>query len=181
MFDKLIELIINFIHLFRVFVTVPQYDRGCILRLGKFKKVVEPGPSWVIPLGIDVLYPIPNYVQTMIVGPQSLVTTDNIEVVVSTLISFYVKDPEKFLVTIEGGDNVIEDTTYGVVSKLVMGSSWSQLREDDVPRKLTERMRANADKYGVGIKSAQLVDLTRARSIRLVSHPANKTVTVHSV
>src|SRR5436190_17142174 len=119
MFDKLIELIVQFIHLFRIYTTVKQFDRGVVLRLGKFHRVVEPGPVWLIPMAVDSVWDIPNYIQTMIVGPQSIITSDNVEVVVSTLISFFVKDPKKFLITIEGGDNVIEDTAYGVVSAIV--------------------------------------------------------------
>ena len=173
MFDKLIDLIISSIKLFRLFVVIREFERGVILRFGKFRKVAEPGIAWICPLGVDCVYDSPAYVLTMIVGPQSLNTKDNKEVVVSVLVTYLVFDHKLHLISIQGQEQSIEDISYGVVAKFVMDRTWDELLHEDVSKELTKQMRQRADDYGVKVKNAQIVDFTKSRSIRLISH-ANK-------
>lgn len=174
MFDKLVELFVDSIKLFRLFIVIQPYEKGVIVRLGKFRRISEPGVVWVIPFGIDEVFASPAYFQTMTIGPQSLVTKDGREIVVSTLVTHFVGDHEKHFITISGGEQAIEDTAYGVVARFTMERTWDELHSEGVSRELTTLMRQAIDDYGVKVKRAQIIDLTRSRSIRLIQHIGNK-------
>lgn len=174
MFDKLIDLVIDSIKLFRVFVVIPEFEKGVILRFGKYRAVKDPGIAWIIPLGVDEVYSSPAYIQTMTIGPQSLVTKDGREIVVSTLVTHYVDKHDVHLLSVQGGEQAIEDTAYGVVAKFVMEQTWQELTGDDTSTRLTNKMRLSVDDYGVKVKKAQIIDLTKSRSLRLIQHVGNK-------
>src|ERR1035441_3346836 len=101
MFDKLIDLIVSFIHIFYFSCITYSYQRGVILRWGRPNRVVGPGFHWHWPFCIEH-YMFANVVpETMTVGPQSLTTKDNRSVVLSTVVTFLVEDVQKFLLEIE--------------------------------------------------------------------------------
>ncbi len=174
MLDKLIDLLVQWIKLFRIFVVVEPYNSVVITRWGVVNRVRGPGLAWVIPFDVEEIYSAPTYLQTMIAGPQSLMTRDDRPVVVSTMISHSVSDPITYVVTLQGSEQAVEDVVYGMVAKFVMSRTWEQLREDDVSARLTGQIRTQADKYGVRVHRAQFVDLTTARSVRLIQADAGR-------
>lgn len=168
MFDRLIDLIIQFARLFQVFAVLRCYQGGVILRFGKFHRMAKVGVNWVLPFTIDELIHCNIVVETMLVGPQSLVTKDARSVVISTVVTFKVEDPKVFLLEIEGANRVIEDSTFGEVSDWVTERTWQELVESDVANKLSIKLRRRAKAYGVDVQRVQVVDLTPSRSIRLM-------------
>ena|ERR1700674_4696817 len=178
MFDKLVELLIDSIKLFRLFVTIHAFEAGVVLRFGKFHRVVGPGLVWIWPFDVDEVYFAPTHILTMVIGPQSLTTKDGKQVVVSTMITHFVKDPKLYLLTIQGSESAVEDTAYGVVAKFVMDRSWDDLMHEDLTKELTQKMRQRADDYGVSVKQAQIIDLTPSRSIRLIQHSPARAVDI---
>jgi regulator of protease activity HflC (stomatin/prohibitin superfamily) len=46
MFDKLIDLVVTFIHDILPFKIVDQWEAGVHLKTGKFHRVVSPGLNW---------------------------------------------------------------------------------------------------------------------------------------
>ena len=54
-----------------------EWERGVVLRLGKFQAVRGPGITFVIP-GIERMYRVNTRVITVDVPPQDIITKDNI-------------------------------------------------------------------------------------------------------
>lgn len=83
--------------LFVVLVTgcrvVPVYSRGVVLRLGKLRGIMEPGFSYLIPLGVDTARVIDTRTVTIDVAKQEVITKDNIPVMVDAVVYFNVSDP----------------------------------------------------------------------------------------
>ncbi len=167
--DKLIDLLVGWIKLLRLFVIVPPYESVIMLRWGKVHRNRPGGLHWVIPFDVDRPHIIPKYLQTMIVGPQSLATKDNVEIVVSTLVTFQVTNDVTYFISINGGEQAISDIAHGIVAKYVMEHTWTQLRDGEMERILVTRMRARGVQYGVRIATTQIVDLTRSRSYRIIN------------
>src|SRR5258708_96995 len=132
MFDRPLDLIVQFIHLFKPFVVITCYERGVILRWGIPTRDLAPGFHWMWPFGIET-YTSANVVpETMIIGPQSLTTKDDVSVVVACLVTFQIDNVRKFLLEIEGAHQVIEDSAIGTVSHFIIERSWEQLRKPDM-------------------------------------------------
>ncbi len=168
MVDKLVEVLLQFIHIFQFCFVTAKYQKGLVLRWGKLHRIVEPGFHWIWPFLVEH-YMWTNIVpETMTVGPQSLTTQDNRDIVVSTVVTFSIEDIAVFLLDIEGGHQVIEDSTYGTVATFMMNRTWDQLLKMDVSNELTKAVRRKAKTYGVNIINVQLCDFTKSKSIRLI-------------
>jgi membrane protease subunit HflK len=152
-------------------VVVDQYAGGVILRWGKFHRMATPGFHWKWPFNVETVLLTNVVPETMNVGPQSLTTKDGISVVISVVVTFGVEEPQKFLLDIEGANQVIEDSTYGVVAQLVMTNTWDSLRAMDLANELSKAVRRQAKKYGVNVVQVQPSDFTKTRSLRLIQKP----------
>ena len=170
MFDKLVELIVQFIHLFFFCFITLDYERGVVLRWGKFNRLAGPGHHWKWPFLIERYFAVNVVPETMTVGPQSLTTKDNRSVVLSSVVTFRIENVQTFLLEVEGGHQVIEDSTYGVQADFVMKRTWAELcAMESISNEMAKAVRRRAKVYGVDIMSVQPCDFTASRSIRLIS------------
>ena len=53
MFDRLLDLLVGCIDLFKFWIILMPYQGGVLVRLGKFVRELEPGLHWLIPFGVD--------------------------------------------------------------------------------------------------------------------------------
>lgn len=183
-FDKLIDIILQFLHFFQFLHVVRAYQEGIVLRFGRFHRVRGPGLAWVWPFYIEEIYTTGVVDEPIMVGPQSLTTADGVQVVTSALFVISVNDVKKFLLEFEGGNLGILLLGHGAVAELVESHTWDELSkrvadEDDevvqnpklpvsISRKLAHCLRRRSNKYGVGVTRAQVIELTRAKSLRLM-------------
>lgn len=173
MFDKLVDLLVSFGRMFMFWTVLPAYCSGVILRFGVFHRLAGPGFHWKWPFEIETVLSTNVVPETMMVGPQSLTTKDEVPLVISTVVTFSVSDAKVFLLDIEGANQVIEDATYGIVAHMILEHTWAELLNMDIANELTKTVRRQAKRYGVDIKQVQLADFTRSRSIRLVQGHAS--------
>ena len=178
-FDKLVELLRSFGRLFVFWYIVDPYERGLVLRLGKFHRMAKSGLNWIWPFVIERVLTANVAVHTLVVGPQSLMTKDGKQVVITTVITCTVEEARAFILEINGGMTALDDAATGVVSKLVMGNNLEDLLKMDISNELSKDVRRFAKPWGVGITRVQLSDFTTMRSLRLLqsmshSYPERK-------
>lgn len=77
-----------------------EWERGVILRLGKFQAVRGPGITFVIPL-IERMYRVNTRVVTVDVPPQDVITKDNVTLNVNAVVFFRVLNPKEAVVNVE--------------------------------------------------------------------------------
>lgn len=165
--DKLIDLFINFIEAFRFFTVVDEFERGVVLRFGKFHKELEPGFHFLIPLYVDRVL-LDNVVpRTQNLGSQALTTSDGKHVVVSGIVTAHIKDVRKALLRVEGMDDALSDSCYSAIAEHVSAATWDVIRHPSFSETLTTACRKQAFKYGVEISRVQLSDVALARTYRL--------------
>ena len=86
MLSSLIPLIVfGAVILFSVFKILPEWERGVVLRFGRFHGVKGPGFIFLIP-GVDRLIRIDTRTVTMDIQPQDIITKDNVSMKVLSLI-----------------------------------------------------------------------------------------------
>ena len=95
--------ILGIITLFSSVKIVEQYEKGIVLRLGKFKSVVGPGLNLVFPY-IESLIKVDVRERVINVEPQKVITKDNVTVVVDAVIYYKVVDPVKAEFEVEDFD-----------------------------------------------------------------------------
>lgn len=168
MFDRLIDLIKQFGRFFVFWYVADPYEGGVILRLGKFHRMVKVGMNWIWPFGYERVLLANCATHTLIIGPQSLMTKDGKQIVLTCVITCTVDEPKQFILEINGGLAALDDAATGVVSKLIMEHTLPDLQAMDISNELTKDVRRFAKAWGIGITRVQLIDFTMTRSIRLL-------------
>src|SRR5215813_432478 len=87
-------LLFALITLARAARIVRQYEKGLVMRLGKFHAMAPSGLAFIMPL-VDDLIRVDMREQVISVPPQKLITKDNVTVEVDAVVYYKVVDPVK--------------------------------------------------------------------------------------
>jgi regulator of protease activity HflC (stomatin/prohibitin superfamily) len=93
-FFLVIVLLFCLITLARAARIVRQYEKGLVMRLGKFHAMTPSGLTFIVPF-IDDLIRVDMREQVISVPPQKLITKDNVTVEVDAVVYYKVVDPVK--------------------------------------------------------------------------------------
>lgn len=85
---------------------INQGEKGVVLRLGKFRNVVEPGLNLIIPY-IESLIRVDVRERVINVEPQAVITKDNVTVTVDAVIYYKIVDPVKAEFEVEDFDTAV--------------------------------------------------------------------------
>jgi regulator of protease activity HflC (stomatin/prohibitin superfamily) len=85
-------LFIVFLSLARSARIVNQYEKGLVLRLGKYRALVDPGLTFLVPV-IEDMIKVDMRERVINVEPQKVITKDNVSVVVDAVIYYRISDP----------------------------------------------------------------------------------------
>lgn len=89
-----IVFVIALFALLKSFRIVNQYEKGLVVRLGRYSSTADSGIVFLIPF-IDSLIKVDMREQVISVEPQQVITKDNVSVVVDAVIYYKVIDPVK--------------------------------------------------------------------------------------
>lgn len=166
MFDKLIDLIVNFGSTFKLWTVVDDYEEGVILRFGRYHRTVKPG--WAIHYPLIERCITENVVpRTLNLGVQGLTTIDGLSITVAAVVTAQVQDVRKSLLEVESVGQAVMDSCYGVIGDFVCASTWEQMLNPEHLLQLPKLCQKIARKYGIEILRVQLSDKSRSRSLRL--------------
>jgi membrane protease subunit HflK len=166
MFDKLIEVVVTFIHDFLPFKIVDQWEAGVQLRYGKFRKVVSPGLVWKIPFFEQVLT-TPVITQTVNLKPQTVTTLDEKSVVLSSIVRYHIFDVKRFLLGVMHANDVLVDTTQGIIRDFVETTRWEDLI--DLSNIVTPEVNEQVEKWGIKVEQTSFPDLAEIKTYRLIT------------
>lgn len=170
MFDRLVDLIIQFAELFRFWYVLQPYEQGVLVRLGKFVRVMEPGFHWVAPLSVDVVHYESVVPTTHSLGNESITTKDGKAVSFHAVVTFQIADIEKVLLSVHDTDHALVDACRGEVARTLMAHTWDEIVQDSIYDDLTKACRKRGWRWGIEVMSVQLAGLSLARNIRLISN-----------
>ena len=165
MFDKLITLIQQFINeLIPIFI-IDEWEEAIVLRFGKYFNTYKPGVYYKIPF-FDSVWRYTVITQSIDIPPQSVTTADNKNVVVKGIIRFTISDIKIFLLTITQPQDVLTDTTGGMIREIIENTRWENII--DIDKRLTSEVGKFVKKWGIKVEKVTLTDLQIANSIRII-------------
>jgi len=152
--------------LFFLMVVIPgvriinQYERGVVQRLGRFRKILDPGLHVIIPY-IDTMRNVDVRTTPMDVPKQEVITKDNVTVNVDAVVYFRVIDAKKA---------VFETTNYTYATSTFAQTALRDVTGDfdldellskrnEISSKIKEIVDAQADKWGIDIESVKLQNI----------------------
>lgn len=168
MFDKLVDLIVNWIDQLLPLVIIPSYEEGVQLRFGKFKKVMLPGVHFKIPFFDEILRQH-VVVTTLSLPAQSLYTADRQNFVVKGVIKYKISDVKTFLSEVYDAQDALSDMTMGIIRGVVITLTSEDCLNPELDNILTKKARVEAKKWGVEIQHVTLTDVAPIRSYRLIN------------
>jgi regulator of protease activity HflC (stomatin/prohibitin superfamily) len=166
MFDRLVDIVLQFLDKFAFLVIVSEFERVVILRFGRYSRTLEPGLHLMWPLAESAF--TDNVVpRTYDLNAQSLTTSDGRSVVVSGVVTARISDIRKAILEVEGMDDAIKDASVAEIAAAVVGATWAELTKPEFGETLTAACRRRAFRWGVEIMRVQLSDVAASRSLRL--------------
>jgi regulator of protease activity HflC (stomatin/prohibitin superfamily) len=89
-----VMLLIALVSLARSARIVAQYEKGLVMRLGKYRTTVDSGLTFLVPVIEDMLK-VDMRERVINVEPQKVITKDNVSVTVDAVIYYRISDPVK--------------------------------------------------------------------------------------
>ncbi len=146
---------------------VREWERGVLLRLGRFHSVKGPGIRIVWPI-IDKLWVMDLRVVTMDVAKQEMMTTDNVPVTVDAVIYFQIVGAEAAIINVE---NYVKAT-----SLIAQTSLRSVVGQSELDELLAEREKLNhhlqtiideqTEPWGVKVTAVEIRDVNLPDSMK---------------
>jgi regulator of protease activity HflC (stomatin/prohibitin superfamily) len=153
---------------------VNQYERGIVLRLGKFNRTAEPGLSLIIPyieqmIKVDVREIVIN------VEPQKVITKDNVTVLVDAVIYCRVFDPVKAKFEVQDFNYAATTLAQTNLRNLLGDKSLDEalVARDLINANLREKLDTATDAWGVNVTRVEVQkiepppEITNAMSLQM--------------
>jgi membrane protease subunit HflK len=131
MLDSLIQWLTSIIEDVSPFFIVKEYEKGIQLRFGKFLRNLEPGMYLKIPF-IDEVLTQHVVLTTLSLPAQSLVTSDNKNIVVEAMVKYKIIDTKVFLLEVYDSVDAVSDISQGIIKELIMSSTWEECRDNEL-------------------------------------------------
>ena len=139
---------------------VNQYERGIILRLGKFHRTMNPGLRVIIPY-IDHMMKVDVRTTPMDIPKQEVITKDNVTVNVDAVVYYRVLDPKKA---------VLETTNYSYATSTFAQTALRDItgnfeldeilsKRDEISMQIKEIVDTQTDKWGIDIENVKLQNI----------------------
>jgi regulator of protease activity HflC (stomatin/prohibitin superfamily) len=125
--DRLIDLLIDCFWWFVPFFVISHYERGVVLRFGKFAREAGPGFHWLLPLGIEEA--IREHVKpdgwNMI--PMTITLPDGVTVTISCVMIWEITDPKTLMLEVEDRET-IASAVAGYIQDWFSKWTWPELQ-----------------------------------------------------
>lgn len=152
-----------------IMYVIRPYERGVHIRLGSVLRTVGPGWYFQCPFGVDDLHKV-NIVTTTHNLPTQVVTASNGTLVaLGIVVVWRVREEavERIVVDLEDYDDVLNDTTTGMVPKTVAEFDWP-LDLSSLQDAVLTAVRRRMGRYGIDVQDIYITDFGKARIFRLV-------------
>lgn len=173
MFDKLIELLIKIGQDALPYSIVDQWEEGVFLRFGKYIKNVKPGIHFKFPF-IEKIWTTPVITQTVNLTAQTITTADERCIVLTSIVRYNIHDIKKFLLSVMHANDVLVDTTQGIIRDIVEETNWDELV--DLTDKVTSEVNLQVERWGITVEAVKFPDLGEIKTIRIISDGEKKNI-----
>jgi len=147
-------LLASSIHILR------EWQRGVVLRLGRFVSVRGPGLIFVVPL-IDRVYKVPLRTVVFDVPEQEVITLDNVSCKVNAVLYYRVVEPSKSMVNVQRYHEATIQLAQTTLRSVAGQAQFDELlsERDKLNQKLQKIIDEATDPWGIKVTSVELKDV----------------------
>ncbi|WP_334074881.1 MULTISPECIES: SPFH domain-containing protein [Paenibacillus] len=140
---------------------VPQQRVGVVERLGKFNRLLTPGLNILIPVIDHVRLYHDLRIQQANVPPQTVITKDNVQVQIDTIIFYQVVGPEQATYGISdyvyGVRNITTATLRQIIGRMELDETLSG--REKISTDIRIALDEATEKWGVRIERVEVIDI----------------------
>ncbi|HOZ81083.1 MAG TPA: SPFH domain-containing protein [Candidatus Woesebacteria bacterium] len=143
--------------LLKSFRIVKQYEKGIVVRLGKYSHTVDSGITLLTPF-VDSIILVDMREKVMNVQPQKVITKDNVSVIVDAVIYYKVVDPVKAEFEIEDFDYAATTLAQTNLRNLIGDKSLDETltARDSINTSLRQVLDESTNAWGVKVTKVEL-------------------------
>ncbi len=172
MLDKLVDLLVRFGKDMLPFVIIEQWNKSVHLRFGKYIGVRNPGIHFKIPF-FDSIIETSVITQSVNLPAQTLTTLDEQGIVLKAIIRYSITDVKKFLLNVMQANDVLIDTTQGMIRDVVEITNWEDLV--NVNETITNEVKQYVSRWGIEVEAVTITDLGIVKAFRIFGDEGHKT------
>jgi regulator of protease activity HflC (stomatin/prohibitin superfamily) len=139
---------------------VPEWERMIVLRLGRFKEVVDPGLRLIVPV-IDTPLYVEMRTQTVNIQKQQTITQDNVPVLVNGVIFFKVVEPAAASLKVQDYRLAIWRMAQATLRDVVGGLTLDELLSQQIKleTEIARNVEAASRAWGLHVEAIKLEDI----------------------
>lgn len=179
MFDKLIDLLIQGMGLFKFWAILTPAQTGFVCTWGKKTRNIGNTDGWFgtglhlkAPFDIEEVFYLSNATRVDELAAQTLVTKDGKNVIVGVVVTYRVHDVDKAMNSVFEPFAAIADAVQANVADAVIGSDYAEIPTLGFSDRLTAVCRKKGFTYGFEIDSVRLAEFAPTRTYRLMGDGA---------
>jgi regulator of protease activity HflC (stomatin/prohibitin superfamily) len=164
---KIVDALFGALDLFRFWVVLYEYERGVMLRLGRFHRELGPGWHWRAPFRIEELRFLNVRKQTSASWEQTLTTADGVIVTLGFDYMIEIRSVRDVLLNVEDWTRVSYNTTKMTLARSVEKATVAELLSKEFACGVHESVCAALAQHGIRLLDFALTDKCRSRAYRL--------------
>lgn len=140
---------------------VLEWEKGVLLRLGKFNRVLEPGIVWIIP-GIDMISALVDMrIRSTSFSAEKSLTKDTVPVDVDAVLFWVVFDAKRAILEVEFYERTINWIAQTTLRDIIGRSELAKLISDreGLDSELQAILDAKTSEWGITVQSVEIRDV----------------------
>jgi len=159
----IVVIVILFFILVSAIRILKEWERGVILRLGRYTgRIKGPGLILLIPL-VDQMQRVNIQDTVFDVPPQDIITKDNVSVKVNAVITYRVMDPEKAIINVVNYPYAVSQHSQTTLRSILGAAELDELlaERDKLNLDIQQTLDVETDPWGIKVKRVEIkhVDL----------------------
>ncbi len=144
-----------------------QWERGVVLRLGRFSSIKGPGMLFIIPF-LDYVRFIDTRILTLNIPNQKVITKDNVPAEIDGALFFMVGDAEKAVISIQDYRFAIAQYAQASLRDVVGGLSLDELlsEREQIQQKIKAIVEDRVREWGTHVDSVRLLDINMPEELK---------------
>lgn len=152
-----------------------EWERGVVLRLGKFQAVRGPGIIYVIPV-LEAVNFLDLRTLVLNIPHQKVITRDNVPAEIDSALFFLVDNPEKAITSIQDFRFAVSQYAQAALRDVIGGLTLDELlsERERIQSKIVEIVEEQIREWGLHIDSIRLQDIELPEDLkRMMSRQAS--------
>lgn len=145
-----------------------QWDRGIVLRLGKYIGQRGPGLFWIIPFIDSISAWIDQRIITTPFAAEQTLTSDTVPVNVDAVLFWLVYDPEKAALEVQDYGQAVSWASQTALRDIIGRTSLTDLLRgrEHIEEELQKLIDARSNPWGVTVQSVEMRDIVIPESLQ---------------